>query len=72
MPSTKKRIATQCREVMLSLNNVSEKYHEFISSALGNTFLFVNDTEKEEVRDTLRFKERPLRTVIMFHLSMVH
>ena len=48
----KRRIASQCREVMLSLNDVSEKYRESICSVLGNTFLFGNDTEKEQVRDT--------------------
>lgn len=49
----KRRIASQCREVMLSLNDVSEKYRESICSVLGNTFLFGNDTEKEQVRDTI-------------------
>lgn len=49
----KRRIAGQCREVMISLNDVSEKYRESISSVLGNTFLFGNDNEKEQVRDTI-------------------
>ena len=49
----KRRIASQCREVMLSLNDVSERYRESICSVLGNTFLFGNDTEKEQVRDTI-------------------
>jgi len=48
-----RRIASQCGEVMLSLNDVSEKYRESISSVLGNTFLFGNDSEKEQVRDTI-------------------
>lgn len=49
----KRRIASQCREVMLSLNNVSEKYCESLSCVLGNTFLFGNDSEKEHARDTI-------------------
>lgn len=49
----KRRIASQCREVMLSLNDASEKYRESICRVLGNTFLFGNDTEKEQVRDTI-------------------
>lgn len=49
----KRRIASQCREVMSSLNDVSEKYRDSISCVLGNTFLFGNDSEKEHVRDTI-------------------
>lgn len=40
----KRRIASQCREVMSSLNDVSEKYRDSISCVLGNTFLFGNDS----------------------------
>lgn len=32
---------------MLFLNDVSEKYCEFIFSVLGNIFFFGNDNEKE-------------------------
>jgi len=53
-PTTKKRrIASQCREVMSSLNDVSKKYRDSISCVLGSTFLFGNDSEKEHVRDTI-------------------
>ena len=52
--TTKKRtIAKQCREVMASLNDVSEKYRESISCVLGNSFIFGNEDEKEQVRDTI-------------------
>lgn len=38
---------------MASLNDVSAKYNESISCVLGNTFIFGNDTERSEVRDTI-------------------
>jgi len=52
--TTKKRqIAKQCSQVMASLNDVSEKYRESVSSVLGNAFIFGNENEKEQVRDTI-------------------
>lgn len=38
---------------MASLNDVSEKYRESVSSVLGNAFIFGNENEKEQVRDTI-------------------
>ena len=52
--TTKKRkIAKQCSVVMASLNDVSEKYRESLSSVLGNAFVFGNENEKGQVRDTI-------------------
>ena len=49
----KRRVLKKCREVMASLNDVSAKYSESISCVLGNAFIFGDDTEKSEVRDTI-------------------
>ena len=49
----KRTVLNKCREVMASLNDVSAKYNESISCVLGNTFIFGNDTERSEVRDTI-------------------
>ena len=38
---------------MASLNDVSEKYRESVSSVLGNAFIFGNENEKGQVRDTI-------------------
>ena len=55
MGSTIKRrkIAKYCRDVMASLNDVSEKYRESLSSVLGNAFVFGNKEETGYVRDTI-------------------
>ena len=55
MGSTIKRrkIAKCSRDVMASLNNVSEKYRESLSSVLSNAFVFGNKEEKGYVRDTI-------------------
>ena len=52
--TTKKRkVLKKCREVMASLSDVSEKYKQSISCVLGNSFLFGDESEKGEVRDTI-------------------
>ena len=38
---------------MASLNDVSKKYRESVSSVLGNTFIFGNENEKGQVQDTI-------------------
>ena len=38
---------------MASLNDVSAKYSESISCVLGNAFIFGDDTETSQVRDTI-------------------
>ena len=55
MGSTIKRtkVANYCRDVMASLNDVSEKYRESLSSVLGNAFVFGNKEKKGYVRDTI-------------------
>ena len=49
----KRKVLKKCREVMVSLNDVCEKYTESISCVLGNAFIFGDDAEKSEVSDTI-------------------
>ena len=52
--TTKKRkVLKKCREVMASLSDVSGKYGESISCAIGNAFIFGDDAERSEVRNTI-------------------
>ena len=52
--STRKRkILKKCKEVMVSVNDVCQKYEESISSVLGNYFVFGGNAEKEEVQDVI-------------------
>ena len=72
MGSTIKRrkIAKYCRDVMASLNDVSEKYRESLSSVLGNAFVFGNKEEKGYVRDTRELKQRQRRRQRERHLKI--
>ena len=49
----KRKILKKCKEVMVSVNDVCQKYEESISSVLGNYFVFGGNAEKEEVRDVI-------------------
>ena len=52
--TTKKRkVQKKCKEVMASLQDVSEKYGESISCVLANSFIFGNDAERSEVKDII-------------------
>jgi len=46
-------VLKKCREVHAALEDISEKYHESISSVLGNTFLCGTSEERGKVRDTI-------------------
>ena len=49
----KRKILKKCKEVMVSVNDVCQKYEESISSVLGNYFVFGGKADKEEVRDVI-------------------
>ena len=51
--SQKRRILRKCKDIMVSLNDVCQKYEESISCVLGNYFVFGGNDEKEEVRDII-------------------
>ena len=51
--SRKRRILRKCKDIMVSLNDVCQKYEESISCVLGNYFVFGGNDEKEEVRDII-------------------
>ena len=52
--TTKKRkVQKKCKEVMVSLHDVSEKYGESISCVLANSFIFGADAERSEVKDII-------------------
>lgn len=53
-PTLKKRkIAYECSKVSSELEGVWAKYHESLSCALGNSFLYGGDEDKEKVSETL-------------------
>lgn len=47
----KRRVLSKCKEVMASLDGVSEKYGESIACVLGNSFIFGGEAEQGQVRD---------------------
>lgn len=49
----KKRVQRKCRQVMASLSDVAEKYKESIGCVLGNSFIFGDQHDQDQVRDTL-------------------
>ena len=52
--TTKKRMVQEkCRKVRASLSDVAEKYRESIGCVLGNSFIFGEEDEKQQVRDVL-------------------
>ena len=46
-------VLKRCREVNAALEDISEKYHESITSVPGNTFLCGTTEERGKVRDTI-------------------
>ena len=49
----RKEVAGQCRMVISDLNDVCDKYHESLACVLRNSFLYGNDSEKEDVSKTV-------------------
>lgn len=49
----KRKILKKCKEVMVSVNEVCQKYEESISYVLGNYFVFGGNADKEEVQDVI-------------------
>ena len=53
-PTLKKRkVAHECRKVVLEVDGVLHKYHETLACVLGNSFIFGDDEEKGKVSETL-------------------
>ena len=52
--TTKKRqVAARCRMIVTDLNGVCDKYHESIASVLGNSFIYGDQDEKDDVSKTV-------------------
>lgn len=49
----KRRVQKKCRQVMASLSDVADKYKESIGCVLGNSFIFGDEDDKDQVRDAL-------------------
>ena len=49
----KRRVTSQCRKVITSLDDVCSRYQESIACVLGNFFIFGNQEERDQVKDTV-------------------
>ena len=47
----KRQVVAKCKEVLDSISDVSEKYKESIACVLGNSFIYGDDAQRENVRN---------------------